>query len=170
MRAKGWQAIILGLGMLSGLLTGCAGNECLENHSALPLAYFYSYQTRQRVSIQNLEIFGIGAPGDSILYEPQTLQAAYLPFRIWQDTTRYVFVYQSLAERDEEGQIVVSAPTDTVTFIYKPTEWFVSPACGAMYFYDMKEVRHSDFLIDSIAYNPLITNENSENIQIFFKE
>lgn len=148
------------------LMASCSGTECYENHSALPLANFFSSQTRQKISIQRLEIYGIGAPGDSVLYTPATLSDAYLPFRLWEDTTSYVFAYHSLSDGQDEDNSAV--PSDTITFCYTPKEWFVSPACGAMYFYEMKEVRHTNLLIDSVSFNPLITNENIANIQIFF--
>lgn len=168
---------------LLSLLAACGGNECYENHSALPLADFYSASTLRPVTMQRLEIYGIGAPGDSVLYSSQSLSEAYLPFRIWEDSTQYVFAYHFLVptpdagnqegEDDEVGPSDVPAlevPTDTVTFRYQLKEWFVSPACGAMYFYEMGNVTHTSLLIDSIACNSLITNENSSNIKIFFKE
>lgn len=153
---------------LSAMSAGCSGNECYENHSALPLASFFNSATLQPVTLQRLEIYGIGAPGDSVLYTPQGLKEAYLPFRLWQDSTSYVFVYGSLVSEGEEEE--TEAPADTLTFFYTPREWFVSPACGAMYFYEIRKVAHTSFLIDSISYSPLITNENISNIKIFFRQ
>lgn len=152
------------LALLAG---GCSGNECYENHSALPLASFYEATTMQPVMVQGLEIYGIGAPNDSVLYKTGNLSQAYLPFRIWEDSTQYVFKYVGAVSDDIDYP--VEAPADTITFRYKPKEWFESPACGAMYFFDMKEVTHTDLLIDSIAYNEVITNENVTNIKIFFR-
>lgn len=153
------------------LLAACSGSECYDNHSALPLAYFYSSSTRQQVSLNNVEIYGVGAPGDSILYTPQSLREAYLPFRIWEDSTQYVLAYYALAPVDTVNPDAPRViPSDTITFRYRPKEWFVSPSCGAMYFFDMDTVTHTSLLIDSISYNKVITNENSMNIQIFFRE
>lgn len=152
------------------VLLGCSSSECYDNHSALPLANFFSATTRQKVAIQKLEIYGVGAPNDSILYTPQTLQEAYLPFRIWQDTTQYVFMYAALVTDSIAVNFPERVPRDTITFTYKSKEWFVSPACGAMYFFEMERVEHTSLLIDSIAYNKVITNENASNIQIFMKE
>lgn len=162
--------LLLGASIASAFLGGCSNNECYENHSALPLAYFYNSSTKQQVSLNGVEIYGIGAPGDSILYRRQNLQEAYLPFRIWQDTTRYVFQYDGLLPDSLAEIYPALVPRDTITFCYRPKEWFVSPACGAMYFFDMKSVDHTSFLIDSIAFNEVITNENKVNIKIFLKE
>ena len=157
------------IGAIAALAAGCSSNECYENHSALPLADFYSSLTLRPVNLQRVEIYGIGAPNDSILYETQTLGAAYLPFRLWQDSTQYVFVYRGLLENDDDVPLEL-IPSDTVTFRYHPKEWFVSPACGAMYFYEMKSVAHTGLLIDSVGYDEVITNKNASNIKIFFKE
>ena len=151
-------------------VTACSTSECYDNHSAMPLATFYSAATRQKVSVSQLRIYGVGAPGDSILYTPQTLGEAYLPFRLWQDTTQYVFEYMSMAVIDTIADEVVYVPSDTLTFVYRPKEWFVSPSCGAMYFFEMDTVVHTSLMIDSLAYNKLITNENITNIQIFFRD
>lgn len=151
------------------ILPGCSSNECYDNHSALPLAAFYSSATMRGVSLQGLEIYGLGAPGDSVLYTPQTLSQAYLPFRFGQDSTVYVFSYRyGVEDSDSIGN--VAAPSDTVVFRYHPEEWFVSPACGAMYFFRMGQVTHTSVLIDSISCNETITNENASNIKIFFRE
>lgn len=150
------------------LAGGCSGTECYENHSALPLATFYDGVTLQPISLTGLEIYGIDAPGDSVLYPPRTLSEAYLPFRFWQDTTSYVFAYTGLLPDSVGASFPELVPRDTVTFVYTPREWFVSPACGAMYFFDMDTVVHSSLLIDSVAFNGVITNENVSNIKIFF--
>lgn len=160
-RKKGRIAILtLGLPMILG---ACSSSECYENHSALPLAGFHSYPYGENISLNGLTIYGIGAPGDSLLYSRETLSQAYLPFRLDSDTTTYVLAYTGAVA---EG---VEVPTDTITFVYERKPWFVSPACGAMYFYEIKDIHHTRVLIDSIAAEPEITNINSENIKIFFE-
>ena len=155
---------------LLSVMAGCGTSECYENHSALPLAGFYS-ATGQAVTVRRLTVFGIGAPGDSVLYYDQTMSEAYVPFRIDRDTTTFVLAYMAYLE---EGQRVdinsPSIPKDTIDFIYERKPWFVNPACGAMYFYDMKDVKFTRHLLDSISTEPVITNQNSVNIKIFFNE
>ena len=160
MRRMRCSIVILGM-IFSIIIAGCSGSECYDNHSALPLAGFYSYPYEQKISLNRVTIYGVGAPGDSMLYYQQNLSEAYLPFRLDSDTTTYVFEYPPAVE----GADVF---TDSVTFIYNRKPWFVSPACGAMYFYEIKEVKHTHLLIDSIATDATITNANSQNIKIFF--
>lgn len=158
---------LVGLAVMMG---ACAGSECYDNHSALPLAYFYNSATKKQVRIQGLEIYGVGAPNDSILYTPQSLQEAYLPFRLWDESTTYVLRYVSAIPDSIAQERPDLVPRDTITFRYTPKEWFVSPACGAMYFFDMKGTDHTGVLIDSIACDETITNANVANIRIFFRE
>lgn len=170
---KGGRIVIVGLFaglILSAPLGGCSSSECYENHSALPLANFYSSASLKQVSLQSVEIYGIGAPNDSILYTTQTLSEAYLPFRIWDESTSYVIRYVGAIPDSIAQARPDLVPKDTITFHYKPREWFVSPSCGAMYFFDMEGVDHSDILIDSISTTEVITNENIANIKIFFKD
>lgn len=149
---------------------GCSSSDCYDNHSAMPLAEFYSTETFGKVSVNRLEIYGMGAPEDSILYYDQTLSQAYLPFRVWSDTTTYIFAYLAYLTNGEDVEEDESvAPHDTLTFIYRRQPWFVSPGCGAMYYFDMDTVKHTSVLIDSIYVDPVITNVNASNIKIFFK-
>ena len=164
---------LTGLTVMAGLLTmavGCSSSDCYENHSAMPLADFFSTETFSQVNVNRLEIYGLGAPNDSVLYFDETLSQAYLPFRIWSDTTTYIFAYLAfLPDGDDVQQDQTLVPHDTLTFIYKRQPWFVSPGCGAMYYFDMDTVVHTSVLVDSVYVNPIITNENSSNIKIFFK-
>lgn len=45
--------------------TGCNSSGCMENQSSIPLAGFYSAGTEERVVIDSIKVYGLGAPGDS---------------------------------------------------------------------------------------------------------
>lgn len=157
------------MGVIGAIAAGCGGNECYENHSALPLSGFYSAFTGSKIGINRLTIYGIGAPGDSMLYYDEMLNLAFLPFQLDTDTTTYVFAYMQFLEQGESVDVSnPKIPKDTISFIYDRKPWFVSPACGAMYFFDMKKVTYTNHFIDSVATEPTITNQNIENIKIFF--
>lgn len=144
-------------------LGGCAASECLDNQNARPVAVFLASggsSAGKPISVPSLTIYGIGAPGDSILADDQSLAGLTLPFRISEDETRYVFSYGG----DLEGM------RDTVTFRYKSVPEFVSEACGAIYAFDDLEVASTEWLIDSVVC-PLkkITNVEREYIKIYFR-
>ncbi|MDE6338269.1 MAG: hypothetical protein K2K97_00595 [Muribaculaceae bacterium] len=146
-------------------LTGCSTDECMQNRNALPLAGFYSdAQDHAKINIDSVQVCGVGAPGDSVLFNGLSrISQLYLPFRLDSDTTRYLFRYlhKELAAYDLK---------DTVTFIYDRTPRFVSSACGVSYVFTIKEIRNTGMLIDSVACPAgEITNMATENLEIFFR-
>ena len=64
------------------MMTGgsCSDDSCFDNSSALPLAAFY--QGSNAVTVTNLTVKGVGAPGDTLLAEAASLSRLYLPFRL----------------------------------------------------------------------------------------
>ena len=152
--------------LVSILVDGCATEECYENRNALPYAGFYGVLDGKMgsVSVDSMSVYGIGAPGDSILHEGKSaMSSLYLPFRIDCDTTVYVF-------RPISRIMSLYGVADTVTFIYDRTVRFVSSACGASYLYDIRKISNTGALIDSVVCPGMqITNANSENIRIYFR-
>lgn len=141
------------------VLTGCAG-ECTENRAALPLAAFYvGGDTTQKATVDSLSVRGIGAPGDSVLFEG-TADNVYLPFRIDADTTRYIFA----SARKEP-----LARPDTVSFIYERILRLSTPECGASYYYRIDRITNTGTMIDSVVCpQGYVDNANIENLRIYF--
>ncbi len=142
---------------------GCNTSGCTENQSALPLAGYYSSQTGSAISVTELEVRGLGAPDDSVLYEASGIgrSEVYLPFRSTQDNTTYLFTYYVDS---------VTTVTDRVDFTYTSEPRFVSEECGAMFFYNITKVEHTSNLIDSVVVtDSLITNVNIQRIHIYFR-
>ncbi len=156
-----------GVSVIAGLLmfASCATNECYDNKNSLPLAGFYSSEkTPQAVSLDSVSIYGIGAPGDSILHDSvRNLTETYLPFRIDQGKTQYVIKYLG-------GITGFFRIGDTITFNYDIVPWFVSAACGAVYKYRITSIETTHFAIDSVTCpSGVIDNVDGENIKIYFK-
>lgn len=144
---------------------GCSNEECYENKNSLPLAGFYSSDSVPvAVTLDSLTIYGIGAPGDSILHDSVgSIKESYLPFRIDQESTSYVFRYLG-------GTPGFLRMADTVTFNYDIVPWFVSSACGVVYQYRMKDIVTTRHIIDSVVCpRGVIDNLNAENIRIYFR-
>lgn len=165
MKAALWTAWIMVLAMIAGSMTRCATDECYDNKTALPYAGFYGMvdTLMQSVKIDSLEVYGLGAPGDSVLSDGKSaLTTLYLPFRIDSDTTTYVF-------RILRAPFVSLGIADTVTFVYDREPRFVSGACGVSYLYKIKDIRTCGLLIDSVVCPDMeISNADKENIQIYF--
>lgn len=153
------------LSLLLGMFVGCSTSECYDNKNSLPLAGFYSSQeTPQSISLDSISILGIGAPGDSILQDSvRSLSQVYLPFRIDQNSTTYAIYYLA-------GLPGIYHMYDEITFNYEIIPMFVSSACGAVYYYKMTSIEHTNNFIDSVVCpNGEITNANIENLKIYFR-
>lgn len=150
--------------MLLPVAWSCADVGCIENRSSIPYAGFYSYQTRQSISIDSVQIGGVGAPHDSLLVNTGDVTSAmYFPFRFEYDNTAFYIRYKSKA-------LDFDFMVDTIKFDYTTLPYFASEECGAMYRYVITSVRHTTHLIDSIGViDSLITNFDKEYFKIFFR-
>ena len=144
-------------------VAACGDNSCYENGSSLPLAAFYLGEKQQTVI--GLTIKGIGVPGDSLIADSSSLSEAYLPLRASVTSTAFD-VSRWVADGTKMAWI-----HDTLTFDYQPVEYFHSVECGAMFNFDIKQVRHTTHGIDSVVLlNNLITNAVTPSIRIYFTQ
>lgn len=143
------------------LMASCSSKECYDNQSSIPLAGFYSStDPAQAVSVDSLEVYAIGVPGDSVLLKPTaaSVKQLALPFNLEAEYTDYVFVNAR------------THVADTVRFRYKSIPWFASEACGVVYRFEMEKIGWSGGLIDSVTCpEGVITNRPVENIRVYFK-
>lgn len=138
-------------------LSSCTGDGCVDNSSSLPLAHFY--QGGKKVTVSNLSVRGIGAPGDSILVDKQSVSEVYLPLRPGANMCQFEFNYNT------EG-----ATADTITLHYSATPMFANMDCGAMYGFTISEHQFTHHAIDSVALvNPEVTNNNAVTLRIFMR-
>ncbi len=146
----------------AGLLAACSTGGCYDNQSAIPLAGFYSSQTKGAISVSGLKIYGIGAPHDSALVRPsQTVGSVYLPMRSTHSTTSWCL---DIATTDS------TTVADTLTFAYESIPYFASEECGAMYYYRITRYSCTGNVIDSVVVkDSLITNADIETIAIYFR-
>lgn len=149
------------------LPSACSTDECLDNQNSLPLAGFYSATLPdQAVRISNLTIFGVDQPGDSLLLDRSSASEVYLPFRIDQPETSYIFIYEDSGSEDTDAQPLA----DQITFRYEIEPWFVSSACGAIYKYKVTEILSTHVMIESVECpTGIITNKPTQNLKIYFK-
>ena len=153
------------VGSLICVVSACSNSECYDNKNSLPLAGFYSSTVSPKaISLDSISILGIGAPGDSVLQDSvRSLSEVYLPFRIDQNSTTYQIRYLG-------GTAGLLKIMDEITFNYDIVPMFVSSACGAVYYYKMKSIEHTENFIDSVVCpTGEITNANIENLKIYFR-
>ena len=138
------------------LVAGISCNDnCMGNSSGIPLAAFYEGESQ--VYLDNITVYGVGAPNDSAVVRNATVSQVYLPFRITEPECQYVFDYN-----------IDGIENDTITFNYDIIPYCESRECGAMYNFDIKEYSYTQHFIDSIAIpNTRITNSDVVTIKIF---
>lgn len=147
-------------------LPSCSSSGCSDNRSSLPLAGFYSYATHESISLDSLRVFGVGAPGDSLLMDSgQRASEVYLPLRPDREDVTFEIQYTetALAER---------GISDLITISYTSFPYFASEECGAMYRYRITSVAHTAMILDSVAVtapDSVITNIDVESMQLFFR-
>lgn len=145
-------------------LPSCSTSGCLENQSALPKALFYSAASdaEKIISIDSIQVWGVGSPGDSLLVDGRA-SATYLPLRSTAPSVAFCFHYTQRA-------LSSSALNDTLTLTYDSSPQFISEECGAMYFYTISSLSVTHHLIDSVRLvDSLVTNFDKETLRIFFR-
>ena len=161
---KNLPAVGLAALLAATALTACSDSDCGGNSSALPFAGFYASGSNgtQTVSVSDMEVYGIGAPGDSILFDgKQTMSQLYIPFRLDSDTTTYVFHLLS-------DVASTALAYDTVRFIYERHVQFVSADCGVSYRFDIDTITSTGMFVDSVTCpKGYIDNANIENLKIW---
>lgn len=155
--------IALSLALLLAV-AACNTSGCLDNQSALPLAEFRSSATREKISVDSLEVVGVDAPDGDVLSPARPAKSQlYLPMRSTRSSTSWQFIYRQKALDYPEF-------IDTVTFDYESIPYFASEECGASYRYRVTRVEHTTHLIDSVRMvDSLITNVDQVSILIYFR-
>ncbi len=149
--------IVLGVG-------SCNTTGCLDNQSAVPLAGFYDSSTGSSIRLSGLRISGVDAPNDSVLLDSaQSVSELYLPMRSTKESTAWCIRYM------QEG-LDYPWMNDTIEFDYLSKPYFASEECGAMYYYNIRKLRYTTHIVDSVVItDSLITNVDIQRIRIYFR-
>ncbi|MDE7387464.1 MAG: hypothetical protein K2N28_10060 [Muribaculaceae bacterium] len=152
------------LAVLTAPVTGCNTTGCTDNRSSLLIAGFYSSTDRRAISIDSLELGGVGAPNDSLLVSANERPSqVYLPLRSRDSETSFCFHYAAKALSDPRLN-------DTISLWYTSEPYFASEECGAMYRYRVHRFTYTTHLIDSVAMrDSLINNADIESMMIYFR-
>lgn len=147
-------------------ITSCNTDGCTENRSALPLMGFYTSPGNKPLTLDSIDLGGVGAPHDSLLVKARTkVQKLYLPFRSTSPSTSF-FIHYAYPAQGLDNPLF----NDTITFHYSAEPYFASEECGAMYNYRIRRVTFTRHLIDSIGItDSLINNYDSERIRVYIR-
>ena len=138
------------------MIHGCNETECSESKTTILWANFYNSDLSMHSD--TLAVYGLNI--NSMLIDTSVMKNISLPLKLTESSTSFVFDFFS--KNDE------LRAKDTILFIHKNSEHFISEACGCVMFFSIDTIIHTKHKIDSIAIrNKNITNEEQENIQIF---
>lgn len=150
------------ISILAAAAASCNSTGCTENQTSVPLAGFYSMTDGRQISIDSVQIGGVGAPRDSLLVYSGSVKTLYLPLRPDRSPTSFFIRYMNHPAVDYGIE-------DTITFSYTTIPYFASADCGAMYRYQLTAVSHTSFLLDSVAIlDSAITNVDIERIRLYY--
>ena len=155
---------LLPIAFLALLIAGCNTSGCLDNGSAIPLASLLSSATGQKVTINMVQVHGVGVPGDSILVTSGTaVSEIYLPMRSNATSVQWCFHY---TQSDISGLEL----NDTISLGYTSQPYFASEECGAYYRYHIDKCETTTHLIDSVlVVDSLVTNVDKTYLQIYIR-
>lgn len=143
-------------------MQSCSSSGCTENKSSIPLAGFYDSATKRALQISGVNISGVGAES-LLLGSSEQASQVYMPLRSSQPSTAFYLNYAT-------DTVTGVQLNDTIVFDYKSIPYFVSEECGAMYYYEITDMRHTGVMIDSVRIlDRLITNTDVERIKIYFR-
>lgn len=157
--------IVIALIAAAVCIVGGCTPECLDLKNSIPRAGFYDYDatTETALTLPSVTIYGIGAPGDSALLRNTSAKLVYLPLRLNVNECRYVIHYSYGGYNDD-------ASNDTVSLAYTPLPQFVSHECGALYFFKLDEVTHTNHLLRNVTHSDTVKNIDVEYLQFFFHD
>jgi hypothetical protein len=145
-------------------MSSCTSDgECRKDRDVLLAANFYvvDYDSVTLVYItksysDTITIFGLG--NDSVLSDSINIKSISLPLKPFESTTKFVF------------QVLNKTP-DTIAFIHKNEEYFLSLECGELVFHTLENVEFTTNQIDSVLImDKDITLNKTENIKIYFHQ
>ena len=155
--------IAISIALLS-LITACGDEGCIEPIVSYTLADFQQIGTDRGNAITSVSFYAIAYKTDSTMVDSlmvttqsQKLNGIPLILNPQSDSTR-LRVLMNI-----RGLEV----TDTLTFFYTQSPYFISFDCGCTTHYTIKDVHHTNNLIQEITIiNPNVTNEKKPNISI----
>ena len=156
--------MMLGIAAAAAMLLSCAGDGCTSGTANTPQVGFYSSSTLKAIAVDSLSVYGIGAPGDSMLLKcGRAISSLELPLRLSTSSVQFVLHYDQEAISDVRYN-------DTITLAYDAKPWFESDECGVFYVFDITSHKCTNHLIDSMAVpNPHVSNLGIETAKLFFR-
>lgn len=137
------------------LLPACTPEGCLEETESFLKAAFYSSATGTPVRPDSITVYGNGMESMKIYSGHRQISIARFPLNPSSGSSDFV--------------LKINTGTDILSVTYSSYVHLISKECGYSFNHIIESISTSNNLIDSVrVINPQITNENLENIRIYF--
>ncbi|BEG99171.1 DUF6452 family protein [Bacteroides sedimenti] len=139
-------------------LTACDETKCSTSGRPSPQFNFVEKSTLKKIAFDTLTVVALNAiHGDSVILNKATkVSGATLPLSYSSNQTTLVFNYSK-------------SLSDTIWITHTNTEHFLSMDCGIIMYHQIKDVKCTSHVIDSVAIiNSEVDINEKENIRLFY--
>jgi hypothetical protein len=137
-------------------VTSCTMGSCFEETESYVKASFYKNTTKKLAAPDSITLYGMGRDTSLIYNKAANISTALIPLNSAAEVAIFI--------------IKINDKTDTLEFHYTNYPHLISKECGYTYYHHLDtEPAHSNHsIIEIYTANSTITNENGENLRIFY--
>jgi hypothetical protein len=150
------QSLLLSLPVILLFIVSCAQGSCFEETESYLKASFYDNETKKPTAPDSVTLYGLNADTTWLYTNTTGVSTALIPLNASSESSVFI--------------IKINGVTDTIEFRYNSYPHLISKECGYTFYHQLdSEPRHTfNAIIDIYAGSKTITNENGENIRIFY--
>jgi len=137
-------------------VTSCTMGSCFEETESYVKASFYNNTTKKLTAPDSITLYGIDRDTSLIYKKATNVSTALIPLNSATEVAIFI--------------IKINDKTDTLEFHYTNYPHLISKECGYTYYHhlDTGPIHSNHSIIDIYTANSTITNENGENLRIFY--
>jgi hypothetical protein len=150
------RSLQLILSVLILFLASCVMGSCFEETNSYVKASFYNNTTKEPTAPDSVTLYGLNIDTNKIYLNQTGVITALIPLDASSDSSIFI--------------LKINGTTDTLEFHYTSYPHLISKECGYTFYHQLdSEPRHTFHAIKDIyTGNKTITNQNGENIRIFY--
>jgi len=150
------QSLLLSLPVILLFIVSCTQGSCFEETESYLKASFYDNETKKLTAPDSVTLYGLNIDTTWLYTKTTGVNTALIPLNASSESSVFI--------------IKINGVTDTIEFRYNSYPHLISKECGYTFYHQLdSEPRHTfNAIIDIYAGSKTITNENGENIRIFY--
>jgi Family of unknown function (DUF6452) len=150
------RSLLLSLPIIFLYIVSCTQGSCFEETESYLKASFYDDETKLLTAPDSVTLYGLNIDTTRLYSNTSGVSTALIPLDASSGSSIFI--------------IEINGVADTIEFRYSSYPHLISKECGYTYYHQLdSEPRHTfNSIIDIYAGSKTITNENGENIRIFY--